>query len=91
MRTGAYRRVVKAAQAAGASGRDILDRRRRTFYKDPKFLELLKVLAWSCPAAITVASGSSFTRKTDGISYGSQYNNAGMLLTVRGYWCSNKI
>jgi len=71
--------VVKAARRAGHPVQIFMTDDGVKFTRDPKFLELLKVDG----VAITVCDHSCeklcIPEKTAGISYGSQYNNAGML------------
>lgn len=71
--------VVKAARAAGHPVSVFMTDEGVKFSRDPKFLELLKgdgvelsVCAHSCERI-------GIHDKTEGISYGSQYNNAGMM------------
>ena len=49
------------------------------FTRDPKFLELLKVPGVELSCCDHSCEQIGIHDKTDGISYGSQYNNAGML------------
>jgi len=71
--------TVKAARAAGKSVMIFMTDEGVRFTQDPKFLELLKVegVDFSCCDHSCELVG--LHEKTDGISYGSQYNNAGML------------
>ncbi len=71
--------VVKAARALGKSVMIFMTDEGVRFTKDPKFLELMKVdgVEFSCCDHSCERIG--IHEKTDGISYGSQYNNAGML------------
>ncbi len=69
---------VKAARKAGHPVRIFLNDEAVRFTRDPKFLELLTegveiaLCEYSCEKL-------SIYEKTDGIIYGSQFNNAGML------------
>jgi predicted peroxiredoxin len=71
--------VSKAARAAGKSVTVFLTDEGVRFTRDPKFLELLKLdgVEFSCCDHSCERIG--LHDKTEGISYGSQYNNAGML------------
>jgi predicted peroxiredoxin len=71
--------VAKAARAAGKTVTIFLTDEGVRFTRDPKFLELLGTdgIEFSCCDHSCERVG--IHDKTDGISYGSQYNNAGML------------
>lgn len=71
--------VVKAARAAGKAVTLFMTDEGVRFTRDPKFIELLKVdgVEFSCCDHSCERAG--IHDKTTGISYGSQYNNAGML------------
>jgi len=71
--------MVKAARAAGKSVMVFMTDEGVRFTRDPKFLELMKLdgVEFSCCDHSRERIG--LHEKTDGISYGSQYNNAGML------------
>ena len=71
--------VVKAARAAGKAVTLFMTDEGVRFTRDPKFIELLKVdgVEFSCCDHSCERVG--IHDKTTGISYGSQYNNAGML------------
>ncbi len=71
--------VVNAARAAGKSVMIFMTDEGVRFTRDQKFLELMKVdgVEFSCCDHSCERIG--IHEKTDGISYGSQYNNAGML------------
>ncbi len=71
--------VVKAARAAGKAVSLFMTDEGVRFTRDPKFLDLLKVdgVEFSCCDHSCESIG--IHDKTQGISYGSQYNNAGML------------
>ena len=71
--------ATKAARAAGKSVMIFMTDEGVKFTRDPKFLELLKLdgVEFSCCDHSCERIGVH--DKTDGISYGSQYNNAGML------------
>lgn len=70
--------VVKAARATGHPVTIFMTDEGVKFTRDPKFLELLKdgveisVCGHSCERI-------GIHDKSEGISYGSQYNNAGMM------------
>jgi predicted peroxiredoxin len=71
--------VAKAARAAGKSVQIFLTDEGVRFTADPKFIDLLKLdgVEFSCCDHSCERVG--IHGKTEGISYGSQYNNAGML------------
>jgi hypothetical protein len=71
--------VVKAARSAGKSVTLFMTDEGVRFTTDPKFLELMKVggVEFSCCDHSCEQVG--IHDKTEGILYGSQYNNAGML------------
>ena len=71
--------VVKAARAAGKSVTLFMTDEGVRFTRDPKFLDLLKTdgVEFSCCDHSCERVG--IHDQTEGISYGSQYNNAGML------------
>jgi peroxiredoxin family protein len=71
--------VVKAARAAGKTVTIFMTDQGVRFTRDPGFVELLKLdgVEFSCCDHSCELLGVH--EKTDGISYGSQYNNAGML------------
>jgi len=71
--------TVKAARAAGKSVTMFLTDEGVRFTRDPKFLELLKVDGVEISCCDHSCERIGLHEKTDGISYGSQYNNAGML------------
>jgi len=71
--------VVKAARAAGHPVVIFLTDEGVRFTRDPKFLELLKVPGVELSCCDHSCERIGLHDKTDGISYGSQYNNAGML------------
>jgi hypothetical protein len=71
--------VVKAARAAGKSVTIFMTDEGVRFTKDPKFLDLLKVDGVEIACCDHSCERLSIHDKTQGISYGSQYNNAGML------------
>jgi hypothetical protein len=71
--------VAKAARAAGHPVMIFMTDEGVRFARDPKFLELLKVdnvVLSVCEHSCELAG---FHEKTEGIIYGSQYNNATML------------
>jgi hypothetical protein len=71
--------VVKAARSAGKSVSLFMTDEGVRFTTDPMFLDLLKVdgVEFSCCDHSCEQIG--IHDKTEGIAYGSQYNNAGML------------
>jgi len=71
--------TVKAARAAGKSVMMFLTDEGVRFTRDPKFLELLKVDGVEISCCDHSCERIGLHEKTDGVSYGSQYNNAGML------------
>jgi peroxiredoxin family protein len=71
--------VAKAARAAGKAVTIFLTDEAVRFTKDPKFLELLKVGGVELSCCDHSCEQVGLHEKTDGISYGSQYNNATML------------
>jgi hypothetical protein len=71
--------VVKAARAAGKSVMIFMTDEGVRFTRDVKFLDLLKVDGVEISCCDHSCERIGMHEKTDGISYGSQYNNAGML------------
>jgi len=71
--------IVKAARAAGHPVTIFMTDEGVKFSKDPKFLELLKVDGVEISVCDHSRERIGLHDKTEGISYGSQYNNAGML------------
>ena len=71
--------VAKAARAAGHPVMVFLTDEGVKFTGDPKFLELLKVGGIEISVCDHSCERVGIHDKTAGISYGSQYNNAGML------------
>ena len=71
--------VVKAARAAGHPVTVFMTDEGVKFSNDPKFLELLKVGVVEISVCDHSRERIGLHDKTEGISYGSQYNNAGML------------
>jgi DsrE/DsrF-like family len=71
--------VVKAARAAGHPVKIFMTDEGVKFSKDPKFLELLNVDDVEISVCGHSCEKNGVDDKTEGISYGSQYNNAGML------------
>ncbi len=71
--------VAKAARAAGKAVTIFMTDEGVRFTQNPKFLDLLKTggIEFSCCDHSCERAG--IHGKTEGISYGSQYNNAGML------------
>ncbi len=71
--------VVKAARAAGHAVKIFMTDEGVKFSKDPKFLELLNVDCVEISVCGHSCEKNGVDDKTEGISYGSQYNNAVML------------
>jgi len=71
--------VVKSARAAGHPVSIFMTDEGVKFTRDPKFLELLKVDGVEISVCDHSCERLGIHEKTEGISYGSQYNNAGML------------
>ncbi len=71
--------AAKAARAAGKSVQIFLTDEGVRFTTDPKFIDLLKVEGVELSCCDHSCERIGLREKTDGISYGSQYNNAGML------------
>ena len=71
--------VVKAASALGHPVTIFMTDEGVKFSRDPMFLELLAVGGVEVSVCDHSCRLVESTEKTAGISYGSQYNNAGML------------
>jgi hypothetical protein len=71
--------TVKAARAAGHPVMIFMTDEGVRFSKDPGFLELLKVGGVDISVCDHSCERTGLHDKIEGISYGSQYNNAGML------------
>jgi hypothetical protein len=71
--------VVKAASASGHPVMMFLTDEGVRFTRDPKFLELLKVKGTEISVCDHSCERAGIHEKSEGISYGSQYNNATML------------
>jgi hypothetical protein len=71
--------VVKAARASGHPVMVFMTDEGVRFSRDPKFLELLAVGGVEISVCDHSCERIGIHEKTEGISYGSQYNNAGML------------
>src|SRR3990172_5635895 len=71
--------VVKAAKAAGHPVTLFMTDEGVRFTRDPKFQELLKVSGVEFSCCDHSCERVGVHEKTEGISYGSQYNNATML------------
>lgn len=71
--------IAKAAQAAGKSVVIFLTDEAVRFTTDPKFLDLLTVEGVELSCCDHSCEQIGLHEKTDGITYGSQYNNATML------------
>lgn len=71
--------VVKAARAAGKNVMVFMTDEGVRFTRDQKFLDLMKVGGVDFSCCDHSCERIGLHEKTEGISYGSQYNNAGML------------
>jgi predicted peroxiredoxin len=71
--------VAKAASAAGHPVKIFMTDEGVKFSKDEGFLELLKVDGVEIAVCDHSCGQIGINEKTDGISYGSQYNNARMV------------
>ncbi len=71
--------VVKASSALGHPVMMFLTDEGVRFTRDPKFLELLKVKDVEISVCDHSCERAGIHEKSEGISYGSQYNNATML------------
>lgn len=71
--------ATRAARKAGHPVAIFLNDEGVKFTKDPKFLELLNVEGVDITVCEHSCERIGLHDKTGGISYGSQYNNAGML------------
>lgn len=71
--------VTKAARKAGKSVMIFMTDEAVRFTRDPKFLDLMNVEGVEFSCCDHSCERIGIHEKTDGISYGSQYNNAGML------------
>lgn len=71
--------IAKAARAAGKNVVIFLTDEAVRFTTDPKFLELLKVEGVELSCCDHSCEKIGLHEKTDGITYGSQYNSATML------------
>jgi len=71
--------VVKAVRAAGKMVTIFMTDEGVRFTGDPKFLDLLKVDGVEIACCDHSCERLSIHDRTQGISYGSQYNNACML------------
>jgi predicted peroxiredoxin len=71
--------VTKAARAAGHPVQIFMTDEGVKFSREPKFLELLNVDGVEISVCDHSCEQVGLHDKTEGISYGSQYNNAGML------------
>lgn len=69
--------IVKAARAAGHPMQIFMTDEGIRFTTDPKFKELLKIAEVSC--CDHSCETLQVTEKTEGITYGSQYNHATVL------------
>lgn len=73
--------VVKSARAAGHAVKIFMTDEGVKFSRDPKFLELLAVDGVDIAVCDHSCEQIGIHDKTEGISYGSQYNNARMAHT----------
>jgi peroxiredoxin family protein len=71
--------AAKAARAAGKSVMIFLTDEGVRFTTDPKFKELMSVTGVEFSCCDHSCGMVGLHDKTEGITYGSQYNNAGML------------
>jgi hypothetical protein len=71
--------TVKAARAAGKQVMIFMTDEGVKFTRDARCLELLKLDGVEISTCDHSCERLGIHDKTDGISYGSQYNNAGML------------
>jgi hypothetical protein len=71
--------VTKAARAAGKAVALFLTDEGVRFTGDRKFIELLKLEGVDFSCCDHSCERIGLHEKTEGIAYGSQYNNAGML------------
>ena len=71
--------VVKAARAAGHPVTIFMTDEGVKFSTDPKFLELVKGDGVDISVCDHSCEQLGLHGKTEGITYGSQYNNAGMM------------
>ena len=71
--------VAKAASKAGKAVKIFMTDEGVRFTRDPKFLELLTVDGIDVSVCEHSCEQVGLSDKTGGISYGSQYNNAGMV------------
>jgi hypothetical protein len=71
--------VVKAARLSGHPVMIFMTDEGVKFTRDPKCLELLKVGGVEITACDHSCERIGIHDKTEGVTYGSQYNNAGML------------
>jgi peroxiredoxin family protein len=71
--------VTKAARAAGHPVRIFMTDEGVRFTRDPKFLDLLAIGGVEISVCEHFCDRIGISKKTGGITYGSQYDNAGML------------
>ncbi len=71
--------VIKAARTAGKAVSVFMTDEGVRFTRDPRFLELLKVGGVKFCSCEHSCEQLGIHEKTEGITYGSQFNNAGML------------
>lgn len=71
--------IVKAAQAAGHQVLIFMTDEGIRFTTDPKFKELIKIAGVTISCCDHSCEMLHVTEKTEGITYGSQYNHATIL------------
>lgn len=71
--------VVRAARRAGHPVQLFLTDEGVRFTRDPGFLELLKIDGVDCAVCEHNCELIGIHERTEGIVYGSQYDNAGMM------------
>ncbi len=71
--------VVKAARKAQHPVQMFLTDEGVRFTRDPGFLELLNTEGVECSVCEHSCDQIGIHEKTDGVTYGSQYDNAGMI------------
>lgn len=74
--------IAGVTRAAGKAGHRVvifMTDEGVKFTRDPKFLELLAIKGVEVSVCDHSCERTGVHEKTDGINYGSQYNNAGML------------
>jgi len=71
--------VVRAARKAGHPVAIFMTDEGVKFTRDRKFIELLSIDGVEVSACVHSCECGGIQERTDGINYGSQYDNAGML------------